>query len=721
MSAKRSLNSVIESLEERRLLSAAGFLTSAPAYLTPTALGVTTQPLLTVGDSVQKTGAAAGTTYRMVGIPDGLGAYDNGDGTFTVLMNHELATNRGTVREHGSQGAFISKWVLDKTTGAILSGSDLIKTVHLWDGTQYVPGATAFQRFCSADLPDATAFLNAASGKGTSERIFLNGEENTTGRAFAHVVSTGESFQLPWLGRYAFENVVASPYGQDKTIVAGLDDSARTFASEGANDPSEVYFYIGEKTNSGNAVEKAGLTGGLLYGVKVGSNTNETTIVSGERFSLASLGDVSAKSAATLQTESTAAGITQFRRVEDGHWDPTNRNVMYFVTTDGFGLNTRLWKLTFDDITNPQAGGKIEIAFNSPAGVPGEMFDNMTVNSQGNALLQEDPGNQSYLAKVWEYDAASGDLVQLAQHNADLFTSGLPGFLTQDEESSGIIDLSHILGPGSYLADVQAHYAINAANPRGFANPDELVEGGQLLLIRKGVVSRLAEDGTLNVIGTSGNDVIHVSPAAAGKTNLFVNGQHRGAFAANRIVASGGDGNDVLDASWALSKDVEFYGQNGSDLIRGGIGNDALFGGKGNDAIEGRAGNDNLSGGDDADVIYGGAGHDLVIGGKGADWLLDGEGDDLVVTGYTSHDDNAAALSAIGDEWRSGNAYDLKIANIRNGGGLNGAFTLNPGVSSFDDAAFDFVWGGTGRDYFQAGAGDAVANRAADETRDLLV
>ena len=28
--------------------------------------------------------------YRMVGIPDGLGAYDNGNGTFTLLMNHEI-------------------------------------------------------------------------------------------------------------------------------------------------------------------------------------------------------------------------------------------------------------------------------------------------------------------------------------------------------------------------------------------------------------------------------------------------------------------------------------------------------------------------------------------------------------------------------------------------------------------------------------------------------
>ena len=31
----------------------------------------------------------------------------------------------------------------------------------------------------------------------------------------------------------------------------------------------------------------------------------------------------------------------------------------------------------------------------SPAAVPGEMFDNMTVNWEGDVLLQEDPGGNS--------------------------------------------------------------------------------------------------------------------------------------------------------------------------------------------------------------------------------------------------------------------------------------------------------------------------------------
>jgi hypothetical protein len=231
-----------EGLESRRLF-AAGFDTAAPAYLTPTELGVRTTPLLTVGDSVGG--------YRMVGIPDGLGVFDNADGTFTVLMNHELRPDRGSVRAHGSTGAFVSKWVIDKASGNVLSGQDQIRTVLLYDAAtaSYVNATTAFNRFCSADLAAPTAYFNPATGLGTAERIFTNGEENVAGRAFAHVVSSGASYELPGLGNFAFENVVASPFPQDLTLVAAQDDGNRLFRSEGAgtgtqDPPSEVLFYL---------------------------------------------------------------------------------------------------------------------------------------------------------------------------------------------------------------------------------------------------------------------------------------------------------------------------------------------------------------------------------------------------------------------------------------------------------------------------------------------
>ena len=101
----------------------------------------------------------------------------------------------------------------------------------------------------------------------------------------------------------------------------------------------------------------------------------------------------------------------------------------------------------------------------------GNMFDNMTIDKYGHVLIQEDVGSQAHLGKIWQYDIKTDSLKLIAEHDPARFLTGAPGFLTQDEESSGIIDASDILGDGWFLMDVQAHYTIAG----------ELVEGGQLL------------------------------------------------------------------------------------------------------------------------------------------------------------------------------------------------------------------------------------------------
>jgi hypothetical protein len=53
---------------------------SQSPYLVRSQPGVVLKSIVTVGDAVPRAG---GGSYRMVGIPDGLGAFDNGDGTFT--------------------------------------------------------------------------------------------------------------------------------------------------------------------------------------------------------------------------------------------------------------------------------------------------------------------------------------------------------------------------------------------------------------------------------------------------------------------------------------------------------------------------------------------------------------------------------------------------------------------------------------------------------------
>ena len=32
-----------------------------------------------------------------------------------------------------------------------------------------------------------------------------------------------------------------------------------------------------------------------------------------------------------------------------------------------------------------------------------QMLDNMTVDDDGNLILQEDPGNQAHLARIWKF------------------------------------------------------------------------------------------------------------------------------------------------------------------------------------------------------------------------------------------------------------------------------------------------------------------------------
>ena len=446
-------------------IGATGPSSTQSPYLLNVTPGALYTSMLTTGDAI------AG--YKMCGTPDGMGAYDNGNGTFTILMNHEFGNTAGAVRAHGSKGAFVSKWVVNKSDLKVISGEDLIQNVKLWNGSGYTtynassPSTlAAFGRFCSADLPPVAAFYNSATGLGTQERIFMNGEETgNEGRAFAHIATgteAGTTYELPYLGKLSWENSLACPFTGDKTLVAGLDDST----------PGQVYFYIGTKTNSGSDIDKAGLTNGKLFGIAVTgliAETNASIPAPNSPFTLADLGQVQNLNGGTINTNSNNAGITTFLRPEDGAWDPAHPGDFYFNTTNAFNSPSRLWKVHFNNISNPELGGTITAVLDGTEGQ--QMLDNLTIDNSGHILLVEDVGNNAHLGKVWQYTIDTDQLKQVGTHDPSRFLNGAPNFLTQDEEASGILDVQSILGPGMFIVDVQAHYSL----------PGELVEGGQLL------------------------------------------------------------------------------------------------------------------------------------------------------------------------------------------------------------------------------------------------
>jgi hypothetical protein len=449
-----------------------GSSSSAAPYMVGAAPSVKTTAILTAGDTVGG--------YTFAGLPDGLGAFDNGDGTFTVLANHEIGAGAGAVRAHGANGAFVSKLTI--TNGlTVVKGEDLIQRVKRWDGAAWADVVTSFSRFCSANLVEAGAFYDAATGTGTNARIYMTGEETgVNGRATATVVDgadAGTAYILPWMGRTSFENLVAVPGTGRKTVVIALDDST----------PGQVYVYVGEKKSSGNDIERAGLTHGKLYGVKLEGIAKETdaTVVeeNGVPFSLVELPDAATLSGDQLEALGTRLGVTAMNRPEDGASDPTDNAGFYIATTASFKGRSRLWHLGFADIADPAAGGLAKIAVEGPAFDPSRsdaeqegprMMDNITVNDRGQVLMQEDPGNSAYLSGIFQYDPRTGSAVRVARHDAAVFTPGEAGFITQDEESSGIIPVP-FLGAGKYLFDSQVHKT--TGDPK-------TVEQGQLLLLQ---------------------------------------------------------------------------------------------------------------------------------------------------------------------------------------------------------------------------------------------
>jgi len=533
---------------------ATGPSSTTDPYLVALEPNVTLKSIITAGNVLP-----GSTIGIFAGTPDGGGAYDNGDGTFTLLINHEFGLGTGAVRDHGGNGSFVDELIIRKSDLAVISGHDLIQKVYLYNTSTDSYDETSgvvFSRFCSSDLADQPAYYNSSTGLGTSARIYMTGEEDgppynfgDTGRAIA-VIATGDdkgnAYELARFGNAQWENLLANPYSGDRTVVIGQQDGSK----DGSD--SHVYVYIGEKQSTGSEIDKAGLTNGSLWAISVDGlvdESNSTDLTAGGHFSLVKVADdASDLDGAGTTAAAETAGATSFLRPEDGAWDPTNHNRYYFVTTNSFSSASRLWALDFVDSSHPELGGTITELLDGSEGQ--HMFDNITVDADtGHVLLQEDPGGNDYVAQGYDYDPATDTLTPIYSVRSRPVHSG-PCLASSPttRESSGIFDATSILGDAHtsvYLLTAQVH--LNIADPA-------IVQGGQLL-----------------------------------------------AMYVRDPVLTGGNGNDDLFGSQA---DETLTGGNGKDVLNAGSGNDILLGGNGKD------------------ILIGGADDDVLTGGNGKDWFI---------------------------------------------------------------------------------------------------
>lgn len=498
------------------------------SYMEAVAPGTNLKVLLTSGDAI------GGVVWP--GVPDGTGALKNGK-DLVIFTNHELsATNpvaAGTIHGAGSSSAStVSAINIDTNTWSTKATRDLLNNVAWYDYTtgQYAnapkapAGAAAkdsygtpnhskaLNRFCSSFLaqPGLLSTVVNEGGKdviyGFTGPAYFTGEEGSDeSRAF--VMSTsGSMVQLPKLGLGAWENLVVADTKNRNTVIMLNEDGSAT--------DSQLFMYVGTKTNSGDWVERAGLTNGQEYVMSVDGMATDNAIRAGAGKGKALAVNFkpidTTKSGVAQNADAKALG-TVLSRVEDGNFDPKNPNDYYFITTESnkdakatapnpeSPTITRdggaLWKLHFNDVKNPLGGATLTMVLDGTEVPYLNKPDNLTIDESGNILIQEDPGNNAHLARMVAYRMSDGKMATVAKFKDQYFKPGGSQFMTIDEESSGVLDVTNLVRKDSsdtksyYVLDAQVHTSATAARPdlAALASSKEAltaaIEGGQLYLL----------------------------------------------------------------------------------------------------------------------------------------------------------------------------------------------------------------------------------------------
>ena len=476
--------------------------TTVKPYVVAVGAEYEVRALFSAGDAVPETSDAT-RQFRMIGIPDGLGAYANGDGTHTLFMSHEAGRTQVSEPLVGSpryRGAFVSKWILD-ADGDPVSGERAYDTVFIEDtlvGPAAQVGNTTrgFSRFCSGFL--------AGPDVGFDRWIYFANEEAPSPNTFdtlgglSVAIFDNEAHGLPKLGRMEKENSVVQDAGaRAQTVIFSLEDGPATLNNQ-------LYMYVGKKDRSPGAsvLARNGLDNGELYVLRSldpGRNSERTFTAGSVDVEWVPIPDAETMTDDQLEAASDAVGAMSFVRLEDGAFNTRNRNELFFVTTgnsggvdDGVNELGRLYSLRLHSsrILKPAT---LAIVYNADTVVAGGgdtalAPDNVDTNEDYLMIAEDGTGASNPVmdangrdGSVWRFDLAQGPVgvdASSATRIAEVDPPGRDGVPvpTGAWEVSGIIDASSLFGAETWLADVQTPNPTTAPTPL-------LLEDGQLFLL----------------------------------------------------------------------------------------------------------------------------------------------------------------------------------------------------------------------------------------------
>jgi hypothetical protein len=468
----------------------------APKYVLPSNSAVDIKVLATAGDVL--------TGNIIKGIPDGMGAYKDGS-KITLLSVFEHSTTaaltKNTAKTDGIWGASITKFSFSPRLKTFTSAdNNFIKGINFWnyskgtwvtDPTESGPADAAagtfgwgINRFCSANLAPAGTFSykDGSTTIGYDGALFFSGEEaGDHSRAFVFDMD-GNGFQFYRMGMASWENNVTSHKPGKNTVILGNEDGSAT--------NSHLHMYVGQKQATGNAFERAGLNNGKLYVLNVPTSANDNvfrTTIGKNKPTAVTFNEVNWNQTVSDFDKSVTVAGSEFARIEDGEWDPNDPNVYYFLTTESnkdVPATTpnpslpnaprdggALWRLTFKDAQNPLLGANLEMLLNGAENIYLNKPDNLTITKNGIVMIQEDPGNNDHISRVVAYRIKDAKVATVATFDSSYFTKSSPAFLTIDEESSGIIDVTDIMATKGdkntyFLFNAQVHTSgVIAARP----------------------------------------------------------------------------------------------------------------------------------------------------------------------------------------------------------------------------------------------------------------
>lgn len=468
------------------------------------------EPLFTVGESI------AG--YLPPGLLDGIGALRRSANTVRFYLSHNIRTGLSYPYQlaNGVQlgGARISYIDYDLSTKCFSKAGLAYKAIYDRNGA---PVTAPAQLENGSLVFFSSGVLYRAGQYGFKDDIYFTGEAPGGGNktAFALDLKMEELHAVPFLGRAAWKNVAAIDTGDAKFIALLIGD----------NRPGgRLLLYVGEVGSaSASLLARNGLAKGRLFvwvATQGGQNPSQFagtgSVRKGRFVEIAYYNPAQAGTngydSAGFATQARQDDLYNkleafaFSRPADLATNPQNGRQVVFASTGGD--NTDHWGMVYriDLSFNNIAGGAIMAdltilydandmgkgQFNNPdQGLRNP--DNLHWASNNLIYVQENPLFQEFglisglETSVWELNPVNGIVRRIAITDR----SGIPSGQSDSEAgvigrwpSSGILDVSGIFDvPDKEVllaCNVQAH-----SLKGGVINSANLLEGGQLLLLRK--------------------------------------------------------------------------------------------------------------------------------------------------------------------------------------------------------------------------------------------